>query len=385
MLEFERPIEGPTAESWIEGRMSLASLRQHVRTFAENRPGIYQMRGPADELLYVGKSVRVRSRVLSYFRAPREQKAHRLIRETARLEWEYVPNEFSALVREMKLIQRCRPPFNVQHKRKQAYAFVKITDERAPRMLPVTRVLSDDAVYFGPFPRVGQVGHTIRELAQVIGLRDCPATTPVFFDDQLEFFQGGRLPLCMRADLGTCPAPCSGGTSSTDYAALVRLAHRFLEGTTREPLLGLEQKMAEASARMDFEYASVVRDRIHRLLEFQDQLAAFRGKVGELTFLYRVPGYNGADRLYLIRRGRIRREFVYPRNRASRRKIARALGEVFAGIERGPAALQPFEAAEILLVARWFRLNPKQLKRTIAPKAWLEKEGLVEESRGDSA
>jgi excinuclease ABC subunit C len=367
-------------EMEIEGRMSLVSLRQQVRTFAENRPGIYQMRGPADELLYVGKSVRVRSRVLSYFRAPPEQKAHRLIRETARLEWEYVPNEFSALVREMKLIQRWRPPFNVEHKRKRVYAFVKITNERAPRMIPVTRVLADDSVYFGPFPRVGQVGETVRELAQVIGLRDCPATTPVFFDDQLEFFEGGRLPMCMRADLGTCPAPCCGGTSSTDYAALVRMAHRFLEGKTRAPLAGLEDKMAEAASRMDFEYASVIRDRIEKLEKFQDQLAAFRGRVHGLTFLYRVPGYNGADRLYLIRRGRIRREFVYPRSRGTRVKVARAIGEVFAGVERGPAALQPFEAAEILLVARWFRLHPEQRKRTIEARAWLEQEGLVAEA-----
>jgi excinuclease ABC subunit C len=378
--QIETPAVCPTSRDGIGNRMSLASLRQHVRAFAENRPGIYQMRGAGDELLYVGKSVRVRSRVLSYFRAPPDQKAHRLIRETARLEWEYVPNEFSALVREMKLIQRWRPPFNVQHKRKRTYAFVKITNELAPRMLPVTRVLPDDSAYFGPFPRVGHVGDTVRELAHVIGLRDCPATTPVYFDDQLEFFQGGRIPLCMRAELESCPAPCCGGTSSSDYRSLVRMAHRFLEGKTREPLIKLEQSMSEAAARMDFEYASVVRDRIHRLEKFRDQLSAFRGRVHGLTFLYRVPGYNGADRLYLIRSGRIRREFVYPRSREARGKVARAIGEVFASLEHGPAALQPFEAAEILLIARWFRLNPKQRKRTITPRAWLEKEDLLEES-----
>lgn len=339
------------------------------------------MHGADDELLYVGKSVRVRSRVLSYFRAPSHQKAYRLIRETARLSWEYVPNEFSALVREMKLIQQWRPRFNVQHKRKRIYAFVKITNERAPRMIPVTRVVADDSVYFGPFPRVGQVGQTVRELAHLIGLRDCPASTPVYFDDQLEFFEGGRLPLCIRADLGTCPAPCCGGTSSTHYAALVQTAHQFLEGRSRAPLVALEKTMAEASRRMDFEYASVLRDRIERLEKFQEELAAFRGRVHGLSFLYRVPGYNGADRLYLIRRGRIRGEFVYPRSRKARVTVARTIGEVFARAEHGPAALQPFEAAEILLIARWFRLNPKQRKRTIKPRAWLEKEDLMQEFR----
>ena len=134
-----------------------SALRAYVRTHAENRPGIYRMYGPDNELLYVGKSVRVRTRLLSYFRAPRGEKAWELIRETSRIEWDNIPNEFSALVREMKLIQRQRPKFNVQHKRKKIYAFVKVTRERAPRVLPVTRVADDGATYYGPFPRVRQL------------------------------------------------------------------------------------------------------------------------------------------------------------------------------------------------------------------------------------
>jgi len=357
--------------------MSPNGLKQHVQTYAENRPGIYRMHGPAGELLYVGKSVRVRSRVLSYFRADPNEKAHRLIGETARIDWEYVPNEFAALVREMKLIQKHQPAFNVEHRRKRVYAFVKLTKERAPRIIPVSRVIQDDSLYFGPFPRKGQVALTVRELAHVVGLRDCPGTTPIFFDDQLEFFQGGRLPLCIRAEVGSCPAPCCGGTSSVAYAELVAEARRFLEGRTKKPLERLQREMAEASGRMDFEYAAILRDRHDRLEAFQRQLAAFRGKVRDLSFLYRVPGYNGADRLYLVRRGRIRREFVHPRKPETREKVARAIGETFAQVERGPAALEPHEAAEILLIARWFRLNKKERKRTIKPKRWLEKEGLM--------
>jgi excinuclease ABC subunit C len=75
-----------------------AELRADVRAGCENRPGIYRMIGPGDEVLYVGKSVRVRTRLLSYFRADRGEKAAEIISHTHRIDWEYAPSEFAALL-----------------------------------------------------------------------------------------------------------------------------------------------------------------------------------------------------------------------------------------------------------------------------------------------
>jgi len=329
------------------------------------------MFGDGNELLYVGKSVRVRSRVLSYFRASRGEKAWDLIREATRIEWDYIPNEFFSLISEMKLIQEWQPRFNVQHKRKRIYAFVKITAELAPRVLPVTRIVEDGATYYGPFPRVKAVARTVRELGHVLGLRDCPAPTPVFFDDQLEMFMAGRIPHCMRAELRTCLAPCCGRPSAAAYTAAVDLARRFLEGRADAPLADLERQMSEAAARMDFEYAALLRDRLERLRRFRDELVAFRGRVEDLSFIYRVPGFAGDDRIYLIRRGRIRREMCHPTGRRGRQSVARAIERVYGETDLGPAGLKPRDAAEILLVARWFRLNPRERRRTVSPDEWL--------------
>lgn len=348
------------------------TLREHVRAKAENRPGVYRMFGPGEELLYVGKSVKVRSRVLSYFRAPRGEKAWELIREAARIEWDYVPNEFYALIREMKQIQQCRPRFNVQHKRKRIYAFVKVTAEAAPRVLHVTRVVHDGSTYYGPFPRVNSVARTVRELAHVLGLRDCPGPTPVFFDDQLEIFRGGRPPRCIRADIRSCLAPCCGRPTADEYGKAVRLARRFLEGRAEKPLRELEAEMHAASNRMDFEYAGVLRDRLERLTSFRDELVAFRGAVEDLSFVYRVPGFAGDDRVYLVRRGRIRKELPHPKTKRARARVARAIDAVYGEVEKGPAALTPQDAAEILMVARWFKLNPKERQRTLEPDEWLK-------------
>jgi len=330
------------------------------------------MFGPGDELLYVGKSVRLRTRLLSYFRAPRGDKPWDLIQETARIEWEYIPNEFFALIQEMKLIQRWQPRFNVEHKRRRIFAFVKVTKEPAPRILPVTKVTEDGATYYGPFPRVRAVADTMRELSHVLGLRDCPASTPVFFEDQLEMFGNGRAPRCIRADLRTCLAPCCGRPRARDYIEAVELARRFLEGRAEAPLAAIERQMNNASARLDFEYAALLRDRLERLRTFRDELVAFRGRVEDLTFVYRVPGFEGDDRIYLVRNGRIRRELPHPKGKSARRAVAEEIEAVYGETDLGPGGLEPQDAAEILLVARWFRMRPRERKRTVSPEAWLE-------------
>jgi len=342
-----------------------------VQAGAENRPGVYRMFGPDDELLYVGKSVRLRTRLLSYFRTSQGDKGYDLMAETARIEWEYIPNEFYALIREMKLIQHWQPRYNVQHKRRRIYSFVKVTREPAARLLPVTRVVEDGATYYGPFPSTQQVAITVRELAHVLGIRDCPATTPIYFDDQLEIFGAARSPRCIRADLRSCLAPCCGRTTAAAYRDAIELARRFLEGNAEAPLAAIERQMMEAAARLEFEYAGILRDRLERLRFFRDELVAFRGRVQDLTFVYKVPGFDGDDRLYLIRRGRIRKELPHPKGRRARADVAGVIQSVYEEVETGPAALEPQDAAEILLVARWFKLRPEERRRTVSPARWL--------------
>ncbi len=89
-------------------------LREYVRAHAENRPGVYRMIGPGDQVLYVGKSIRVRSRLLSYFRADPGEKAAEILGFTERVEWDDHPSEFAALLREFRQIRRLRPPFTVR-------------------------------------------------------------------------------------------------------------------------------------------------------------------------------------------------------------------------------------------------------------------------------
>ena len=96
----------------------LAVMRAHVRDTAADRPAVYRMIASDGEIVYVGKSKQLRSRLLSYFRcAFPEEKGARILRDADRIEWEYVPSEFAALLEELRLIKRYRPRFNVAMKR----------------------------------------------------------------------------------------------------------------------------------------------------------------------------------------------------------------------------------------------------------------------------
>ena len=148
------------------------------------------------------------------------------------------------------------------------------------------------------------------------------------------------------------------------------MARRFLEGRSRKPLRLLQEEMERASEDMEFEYAAIVRDRLERLATLQRELVAFRGRVEGLSFVYRVPGFKGDDRLYLIRKGLVEEEIPNPRGRpgeGGRQKV-----ETVFQRPHPKWAPSPQEAAsEILLVARWFRLREREMARALKPEEWL--------------
>ncbi|HEX8434141.1 nuclease [Archangium sp.] len=344
----------------------LDQLRADVRARAENRPGVYRMRGPSGEVLYVGKSVRVRTRLLSYFRAPRGDKAAEIIGHAHDVEWEYAPSEFAALLQEFRHIKRWRPLFNVQHKRDSLLCFIKLTREPVPRLLVVGHVTNDGAEYFGPLRGRQGVSEAVRAICDLLELRDCPADTPMRLADQIELFRVQEEPRCMRGQVGRCLSPCAGGCTRTEYLARLVQARDFLNGVSDVPLALLRERMSVASRRLQFEYAAELRDRAATLERVQTELIELGQTVERLSFVYTVPGHDGEDRVYIVRRGSVRAELAAPRTPREQLALEEKVGEVFERPEPRLVGLRAHEAQEVLLVARWFRLNPAELERTVS-------------------
>jgi excinuclease ABC subunit C len=336
-------------------------LRAIVSERARNRPGVYRFQGPRGEVLYVGKSVRVRARLLSYFRDTGGSKERELLRVATGVEWEYTPNEFEALLREFRLIRSFRPRFNVRHRRERRFAWIRLTPGAAPRLAASRSPRPDGGHYYGPFPAPRSLPRILQDLSHEVGLRDCPDSTPIHFADQLDLLATTRTPGCVRAELGSCPGPCAGRCDSHGYARRVEEAVAFLEGRSDRPLQRLESRMERAAAAREYERAARLRDQRERLADLRRDLGEFSRYLRSLRFIYRVPGAGDGDgRRYVIVGGRVR--LTLP--------LAEAKGEgdrirtLLRAPDPPPSALSPGEREELFLVSRWFRRRPEELDRT---------------------
>ena len=142
-------------------------------------------------------------------------------------------------------------------------------------------------------------------------------------------------------------------------------ARKFLEGDVRKPLNVLNARMQAAAERMQFEYAAQLRDRAARLEEARYELIASRASIEALSFLYRAPGWNGDDRIYVIRRGSIRAEWPMPTDTNELEQLKERGRQLLTRREATPATVTPEQVNEVLLVARWFRMRPEQLNNVI--------------------
>jgi excinuclease ABC subunit C len=356
-------LKPPTSEA------DVALMRKHVRDNAADRPGVYRMIADDGEIVYVGKSKRVRSRLMSYFRCEKGDKGARILREAMRIEWDYVPSEFAALLEELRLIKLFRPRFNVMMKRDgRNYCFIKVTRGSAPKLVVVRGPGHDDAaVFYGPFVGAMSVGEAVRELNDVLGLRDCANEQPMHFADQPELFSiFPRTPGCIRFEVKKCLGPCVGGCTVDQYGERFRLARAFLDGASDGPMEFLKRDMEAASERLEYERAATLRDKLKRLESLRAQFGRLRFAVETLSFVYNVPGHEGDDRVYLIRRGRVRAETPTPKTPTEAADLLGLIESVYSPNEPNTGQIPTHEIDELLLLSSWFRRFPEELDRTSA-------------------
>jgi excinuclease ABC subunit C len=347
----------------------IAALLRHVTEGAAARPGIYRMLSENGGVLYVGKSKRVRERLLGYFRCARRDKGARILRETRAIDWAYTPSEFAALREELRLIKRFRPRFNVAGKRDAEYhAFLQITAGRAPKLAVARGGAAGEGSFYGPFIGPELVAEAARELSDALGLRDCSEQVVLHFRAPPEPIPLGlRAPDCIRHEVGKCAGPCVAGCSAVDYEGRVALARAFLEGASDGPIERFRQEMEQSKQRLAYERAALFRDRIHRLERLREQFSKIRFALESLSLVYPVQGFEGDDRVYLIRRGTVRAEAPAPRGTAERIALQGLIDQVFKPGEPYQGAVRTHEIEEILLLSAWFRRYPGELAKTWAP------------------
>jgi len=236
-------------------------IRKRLRAVPDS-PGVYLLRDRRAEVIYVGKALRLRDRLRSYFTPGYGQTAR--IAELLRKVWDFefvrTANEVEALVLENDFIKHYRPRFNIRLKDDKNYLYLKLPmTEQFPRVHYTRRIAKDGALYFGPYTSALSLRSTVKSLRQLLPFRTCSE----------DIFKQGKV--CLDFHIRRCPGPCEGRVSRDEYHASIRQVAMFMEGRSDVLTRDLRGRMTAAAEALDFENAARYRDKLLAIEKIADR------------------------------------------------------------------------------------------------------------------
>lgn len=236
------------------------------------KPGCYLMKDVDGQIIYVGKAIKLKQRVRSYFHGVHDFKTTKLVSNIEDFEYIVCDSEKDALLLEINLIKKHTPRFNIMFMDDKSYPYIKLTKTNAPLLMVVRNTKDKHAYYFGPFPDA-RAAHTTKDLLnKLYPLRKC-----------------AKIPkkVCLYYHIGQCLAPCVYQIDPKTYEHMVQDIRNFLKGDTSEVVQQLHTQMQTASAKLDFERAQEIHETILSIEHVvQHQVVQFRDKKDRDVFHY---------------------------------------------------------------------------------------------------
>lgn len=223
-------------------------------------PGIYLMKDSDKKIIYIGKAKNLKNRVRSYFLKNQNYKTQKLVENISDIEFVLTDNESEAFLLESNMIKKHRPKFNIELKDQQRYTYLRISNEKYPRLLVARR--SRDGKFlgggkiFGPFMQGSSKLLAIGTLRKAFQIRICK-----------------QLPkkVCLEYHLGNCEGPCEFKDAQDKYSQHVSALEEVLKGKNQTQTFTkkLKEEMTQAAASQQFERAKDIRDTLIRLGSLQ--------------------------------------------------------------------------------------------------------------------
>jgi excinuclease ABC subunit C len=269
-------------------------------------PGVYLYKDAGGHIIYVGKAKILRNRVRSYFSEDKlaDVKTGTLISEARDVDYILVDNEKEALALENNLIKQYKPRFNILLRDDKTYPYVKLTNERYPRVYVTRRLRKDGATYYGPFFPANLAHRLVHFIHRSFLVPSCKVDLTRFHPKP-----------CLQYHIHRCLGPCVEGLTTIDtYSSAVRDVKLFLEGRHGDLAKGLRARMNAASDEMRFEEAASLRDLLSTVEEMEERqkIAAVKGDDVDIFAAYAEPPLVALN-LFHLRNGQIvdRREFFW--------------------------------------------------------------------------
>lgn len=256
-----------------------------------SKPGCYLMKDKNNQIIYVGKAIKLNNRVRSYFRGVHDHKTTRLVQHIDDFEFIVCNSEKEALLMEINLIKEHTPEYNIMFMDDKSYPYIKLTKAKAPMLQVVRNNKDKNAYYFGPFPNASAAYDTLSLLNKLYPLRKCK-----------------NIPkkACLYYHLGQCLAPCIETIEPKIYEDMASEIRRFLRGDARSILKQLEKDMYEASENLNFEKAKEIHDLILGIKHITaSQNVMFKDNKDRDVFGYYFDKGYICIQVFLLRNGKI--------------------------------------------------------------------------------
>ena len=229
-------------------------------TLVPHKPGCYQMFNDKHEIIYVGKAKDLHNRLRSYFSGSHDAKTTRMLMDVVTFEYIIANTEVEAFLLELNYIKEYRPQYNIMLMDDKTYPYICFIDENHPKLVYTRDVKkftrkSTNKV-FGPFPNVKACRDLVEILNKIYPFRKC-----------------NQIPKksCLYYDMGQCLAPCINEVKKCDYQPFVDSVVKVLNGSNKELLNQLNNKMQEASMNLEFEKAIEYRNIISNINEISEK------------------------------------------------------------------------------------------------------------------
>lgn len=341
-------------------------------------PGVYLMHNHRDEIIYVGKAVSLKNRVRQYFQSSRNKtaKIQQMVSHIAWFEYILTDSELEALVLECNLIKEHRPRYNTMLKDDKTYPYIKATVwEDFPRLL-FSRDMKKDgrSRYFGPYTSAGAVKDSLELIHKLYRIRTCSRSLPK---------DTGKERPCLNYHIHQCDAPCQGYISKEEYQESFKEAMDFLGGHYEPLLKSLEDKMYDASEKMEFEKAIEYRELLNSVKQIaQKQKITSSGREDRDIVAMARDMEDVVVQVFFIREGKmIGRDHFH-----IQAGMAESRGEILDGFVKQFYVGTPFIPREVWLqypieeeeiICQWLSQKKGQKVKIVVPKKG-EKERLVE-------
>jgi excinuclease ABC subunit C len=272
------------------------TIRRRLRAVPDT-PGVYLLRDASAQVIYVGKALRLRDRLRSYFTPGYAQtpRIADLMRKVTDFEFVKAANEVEALVLECNLIKHYRPRFNIRLKDDKNYLYLKLpVTEEFPRVHYTRRILDDGALYFGPYTSAQSLRSTVKSIRQLLPFRTCS-------DD---IFKQHKV--CLDFHIRRCPGPCEGRIDGEEYRGRIHDVALFMEGRSDVLTRQLREKMTKLADALDFENAARYRDQLMAIEKIADrQKVLTRSREDQDLVAYAREGRDVYVEVAYVRQGKM--------------------------------------------------------------------------------